>query len=105
MPEFGTGLVFPGSENVISLGGFWFNIEGAGVSQADRITMDIYVLTYKQSVACMERGSRVCVGGTRRLRLAMRGVTPSKDDVPFRAQAAGVEGLSPEGMLRDLSRC
>ena len=80
MPEFGTGLVFPGSENVISLGGFWFNIEGAGVSQADRITMDIYALTYKQSVACMERGSRVCVGGTRRLRLAMRGVTPSKNE-------------------------
>jgi hypothetical protein len=37
-PEFKTGFVFPGSENVISLGGFWFNIEGGGVSQADKIT-------------------------------------------------------------------
>lgn len=37
-PEFRTGFVFPGSENVISLDGFWFNIEGGGVSQADKIT-------------------------------------------------------------------
>jgi hypothetical protein len=37
-PEFQTGLVFPGSENTVSLGGFWFNIEGGGVSQADKIT-------------------------------------------------------------------
>jgi hypothetical protein len=37
-PEFQTGMVFPASENTISLGGFWFNIEGGGVSQADKIT-------------------------------------------------------------------
>ena len=37
-PEFRTGFVFPGSENVLSLGGFWFNVEGGGVAQADKIT-------------------------------------------------------------------
>ena len=37
-PEFKAGFVFPGSENVISIDGFWFNIEGGGVSQADKIT-------------------------------------------------------------------
>lgn len=36
-PELGTGLVFPGGGNTISLGGFWFNTEGGGVSPADRI--------------------------------------------------------------------
>jgi len=37
-PELGAGLVFPGADNSISLGGFWFNSEGAGVAPADRIT-------------------------------------------------------------------
>jgi len=37
-PELKTGFVFPGSEDVISLGGFWFNVEGGGVSAADKIT-------------------------------------------------------------------
>ena len=37
-PELGTGLVFPQAANTISLGGFWFNSEGGGVSPADRIT-------------------------------------------------------------------
>lgn len=37
-PEFQTGLAFSASENTISLGGFWFNIEGGGVSQTDKIT-------------------------------------------------------------------
>lgn len=35
-PELGTGLVFPGSDNSLSLGGFWFNFEGGGVAPADR---------------------------------------------------------------------
>jgi hypothetical protein len=39
-PEFGTGLVFPGAENTISLGGFWFNLEGNGISPADRIAQE-----------------------------------------------------------------
>jgi hypothetical protein len=39
-PEFGTGLVFPGAQNIISLGGFWFNSEGNGVSSADRIAQE-----------------------------------------------------------------
>jgi len=38
--EFRTGYVFPGSENVISLESFWYNVEGGGVSQADKITPD-----------------------------------------------------------------
>ena len=37
-PAFRTGYVFPGSENIISLESFWFNVEGGGVSQADKIT-------------------------------------------------------------------
>ncbi len=50
-PELGTGLVFPGAENTISLGGFWFNLEGNGVSPADRTVPDIdpiggYLLFY-----------------------------------------------------------
>jgi hypothetical protein len=40
-PEFGTGLVFPGAENTISLGGFWFNIEGGGVSSANKTIPEI----------------------------------------------------------------
>ncbi len=40
-PELGTGLVFPGAENTISLGGFWFNLEGNGVSPADRTVPEI----------------------------------------------------------------
>lgn len=40
-PELGTGLVFPGAENTISLSGFWFNFEGNGVSQADRTVPEI----------------------------------------------------------------
>ncbi len=36
-PELGTGLVFPGGGNQISLGGFWYNVEGSGVPQADRV--------------------------------------------------------------------
>ena len=39
-PEFRTGYVFPGSENIISLESFWYNVEGGGVSQADKITPD-----------------------------------------------------------------
>lgn len=35
-PELGSGLVFPGAGNTISLSGFWFNLEGNGVSPADR---------------------------------------------------------------------
>ena len=34
-PELGTGLVFPDAGNMISLGGFWFNVEGNGVSAED----------------------------------------------------------------------
>ena len=37
-PAFRTGYVFPGSENVISLESFWFNVEGGGVSPVDKIT-------------------------------------------------------------------
>jgi hypothetical protein len=39
-PELGTGLVFPGAGNTISLGGFWFNSEGNGVSPADRVAQE-----------------------------------------------------------------
>jgi len=35
-PEFSSGLAFAGAENSISLGGFWFNVEGNGVSDEDR---------------------------------------------------------------------
>ena len=40
-PELGTGLVFPDAGNMISLGGFWFNVEGNGVSPEDRIIPEI----------------------------------------------------------------
>jgi hypothetical protein len=39
-PELETGLVFPGADNTIALSGFWFNMEGNGVSQADRTVME-----------------------------------------------------------------
>ena len=34
-------MVFPGAGNTISLGGFWFNVEGNGVSPADRTIPEI----------------------------------------------------------------
>ena len=40
-PGLGTGLVFPGAGNMISLGGFWFNVEGNGVSPEDRTIPEI----------------------------------------------------------------
>ena len=40
-PELGTGLVFPGAGNTISLGGFWFNVEGNGVSPEERTIPEI----------------------------------------------------------------
>jgi hypothetical protein len=61
-PEFGTGLVFPGSENVISLGGFWFNIEGNGVSQTDRITPAFDPIGGYLFLYWLDEGRNVCHG-------------------------------------------
>src|SRR5215213_3035643 len=61
-PEFGTGLVFPGTENVISLGGFWFNIEGNGVSQTDRITPAFDPIGGYSFLYWLDEGRNVCHG-------------------------------------------
>jgi hypothetical protein len=61
-PEFRTGYVFPGSENVISLDSFWFNVEGGGVSQADKITPDYDPIGGYLFLYWLDDNGNVCSG-------------------------------------------